>query len=102
MTNEPKINGAEVMTNEQLDEIAGGTREESKLFRKTVVEKGWASSEHGMASGMAANQMLKVIGIPHVNWHANDNAPADFWDNNGNHYTFETVMEKIRQLPDKK
>ncbi len=46
--------------------------------------------------------MLKAIGIPHVNWHNYDNAPADFWDDRGTHYNFETVMKKIKQLPDKK
>ena len=55
-----------------------------------------------MASGMAANQMLEAVGIKQVNWHTNDNLPADFMDSNGNHYNFETVMEKIRQLPNKK
>lgn len=86
------------MKTEELENVAGGNKEESLLFRKTVVEKGWAKS----MSGMAANEMLKAIGIPHVNWHANDNAPADFWDDRGTHYNFETVMEKIKQLPDKK
>ena len=92
----------EILKNEQLEQSVGGTNDEAKLFRKTAVEKGWAESEVGMASGMAANEMLKAIGIPNVNWHTKDNAPADFWDNKGNHYDFETIMEKIRQLPNKK
>ena len=33
-----------------------------------------------MASGMAANQMLEAVGIKQVNWHTNDNLPADFMD----------------------
>ena len=88
----------EMMSMEQLDRVAGGTNDEAKLFRKTAVEKGWANSEFGMA----ANKMLEAIGIQHVNWHTKDNAPADFWDNNGNHYDFATVMERIHQLPNKK
>lgn len=92
----------EILKDEQLEAVAGGTKDESTLFRKTAVEKGWAKSEFGMASGMAANEMLKAIGIPNVNWHINDNKPADFSDDKGNHYDFATVMEKIRQLPDKK
>ena len=91
----------ESLSDEQLEQIAGGNNDEAKLFRKIAVEKGWAISEVGMASGMAANKMLEVIGIPHVNWHTKDNVPADFWDNNGNHYDFATVMEKINSLPNK-
>ena len=94
------------MANEILKDkhanVTGGSKDEATLFRKTAVEKGYAKSEFGMASGMAANQMLKAIGIPNVNWHTNENAPADFWDDSENHYNFETVMEKIRQLPNKK
>ena len=91
----------EILKDAELEQVAGGTNDEATLFRKTAVEKGWASSTFGMASGMAANKMLEAIGIPHVNWHTKDNAPADFWDNNGNHYDFATVMEKIHKLPNK-
>ena len=98
-----KINDElEQMSDDELEQIAGGTAKEAKLFRKTAVEKGWALSEYGMASGMAANRMLEAIGIPNVNWHIATDEPADFWDNNGNHYNFETVMKKIHQLPNKK
>ena len=91
----------EILNEEQLNQVTGGTNDEAKFFRKTAVEKGWSSSEFGMASGMAANKMLEAIGIKHVNWHTKDNAPANFWDDNGNHYDFATVMEKIHQLPNK-
>ena len=77
----------EILKDEQIEAVTGGTKDEATLFRKTAVEKGWAKSEFGMASGMAANEMLKAIGM-NVNWHTNDNAPADFWDDRGNHYHF--------------
>ena len=35
----------EILKEEELDQVAGGTTEESKLFRKVAVEKGWALSE---------------------------------------------------------
>lgn len=53
-------------------------------------------------SGMAANEMLKAIGIPHVNWHNYDNAPADFWDDRGTHYNFETSWKKLNSCRTKK
>lgn len=91
----------EILKDEQIEAVTGGTKDEATIFHKVAVEKGWAMG-NGLASKMAANEMLKKTGITHVNWHAMDNAPADFWDDRGNHYDFATVMEKIRQLPNKK
>ena len=92
----------EILSMDELDAVVGGTADEAQQFRALAVEKGWAKSMTGMAGGMAANRMLQEIGIPHVNWHVKDDAPADFWDNSGNHYDFDTVMAKLKLLPDKK
>ena len=91
----------EILDDEQLDAIAGGTNDEAKIFRQTAVQKGWALSEFGMASSMVANKMLEAVGIAKVNWQTKNNEPAEFFDQNGTQYDFATVMEKIQRLPDK-
>lgn len=88
----------EILNEAALDQVSGGTKEEATEFRAMAVDKGYAKSMYGMAGGMSAHQMLVQIGVPHVNWHVKDNKPADFWDDNGNHYTFEELKPKLENL----
>lgn len=89
------------LNDEELDFISGGTQDEAREFRAMAVAKGYAKNMYGTAGGMAAHKMFEKIGVPHVNWHAKDNQPADFWDDNGNHYTFEQLKPRLETLPNK-
>ena len=97
---ERKDNKMEIIKDEMLEEIVGGTTADLEAFKALAIEKGYSSTNNSAGARDRA-KLYRAVGMSSVRWNANTDKRAEFIDNAGGIHSFDEIYELMKALPHK-